>query len=162
MTKLCDLGLDDNVCSVAWTQRGTYLAVGTNNGSVQVIFLCNTVLFWWQVHHSVMNIFYYVVHWNLLKLQVSATLQDLLLYIQYLTIPWVQIWDAAHCKQVRTMEGHCTRVGTLAWNSHLLSSGSRDRSILQRDIRAQDDFVSKFSGHKSEVNLFGFLFLILC
>lgn len=96
VTKLCDLGLDDNVCSVAWTQRGTYLAVGTNNGSVQ-------------------------------------------------------IWDAAHCKQVRTMEGHCTRVGTLAWNSHLLSSGSRDRSILQRDIRAQDDFVSKFSGHKSEV-----------
>ena len=32
VTKLCDLGPGDSVCSVAWTQRGTYLAVGTNQG----------------------------------------------------------------------------------------------------------------------------------
>jgi WD40 repeat protein len=32
VTKLCDLGPSDSVCSVAWTQRGTYLAVGTNLG----------------------------------------------------------------------------------------------------------------------------------
>ena len=51
------------------------------------------------------------------------------------------------------MEGHRLRVGALAWSSSLLSSGSRDKSILQRDIRAQDDFVSKLSGHKSEVRL---------
>lgn len=51
------------------------------------------------------------------------------------------------------MEGHRLRVGALAWSSSLLSSGSRDKSILQRDIRAQDDFVSKLSGHKSEVGL---------
>lgn len=49
------------------------------------------------------------------------------------------------------MEGHRLRVGALAWSSSLLSSGSRDKSILQRDIRAQDDFVSKLAGHKSEV-----------
>lgn len=49
------------------------------------------------------------------------------------------------------MEGHRLRVGALAWSSSLLSSGSRDKSILQRDIRAQEDFVSKLSGHKSEV-----------
>eukprot|EP01018_Ginkgo_biloba_P012675 Gb_09588 [translate_table: standard] len=96
VTKLCDLGLDDNVCSVGWTHRGTYLAVGTHLGEVQ-------------------------------------------------------IWDAVRCKRVRSMGGHRTRVGTLAWNSHILSSGSRDRNILQRDIRVQDDFVSKFAGHKSEV-----------
>lgn len=51
------------------------------------------------------------------------------------------------------MEGHRLRVGALAWSSSLLSSGSRDKSILQRDIRAQEDFVSKLSGHKSEVGL---------
>ena len=28
VTKLCDLGPNDSVCSVGWTQRGTYLAVG--------------------------------------------------------------------------------------------------------------------------------------
>ena len=51
------------------------------------------------------------------------------------------------------MEGHRLRVGAIAWSSSLLSSGSRDKSILQRDIRVQDDFVSKLTGHKSEVRL---------
>lgn len=35
VTKLCDLGRDV-VSSVAWTQRGTHLAVGTNTGLVQI------------------------------------------------------------------------------------------------------------------------------
>lgn len=55
------------------------------------------------------------------------------------------------------MEGHRLRVGALAWSSSLLSSGSRDKSILQRDIRAPDDFASKLSGHKSEVILLFFV-----
>ncbi|XP_015084491.1 protein FIZZY-RELATED 2-like [Solanum pennellii] len=63
----------------------------------------------------------------------------------------VQLWDSSRCKRIRTMEGHRLRVGALAWSSSMLSSGSRDKSILQRDIRAQEDFVSKLSGHKSEV-----------
>lgn len=36
VTKLCDFSPNDLVCSVGWTQRGTYLAVGTNLGEVQV------------------------------------------------------------------------------------------------------------------------------
>ncbi|PKI64463.1 hypothetical protein CRG98_015137, partial [Punica granatum] len=35
VTKLCDLGIDDSVCSVGWAQRGTHLAVGTRNGKLQ-------------------------------------------------------------------------------------------------------------------------------
>lgn len=35
VTKLCDLA-GDRVCSVSWSQRGTYLSVGTNAGEVQV------------------------------------------------------------------------------------------------------------------------------
>ncbi|KAL5577415.1 hypothetical protein UlMin_019114 [Ulmus minor] len=42
-------------------------------------------------------------------------------------------------------------IGALAWSSSIFSSGSRDKSILPRDIRAHEDFVSKLSGHKSEV-----------
>ncbi len=57
-------------------------------------------------------------------------------------------------RRVRTMSGHTARVGTMAWSSHLLSSGSRDASILQRDPRAPEDFQHKLSGHRSEV---GFL-----
>jgi len=96
VTKLCDLGPGDSVCSVAWTPRGTYLAVGTNQGETQ-------------------------------------------------------IWDANKCKKVRVMGGHRTRVGALAWSSSTLSSGSRDRNILQRDVRAPEPFTGKLVGHKSEV-----------
>ncbi|KAJ0264821.1 Protein FIZZY-RELATED 2 [Hirschfeldia incana] len=96
VTKLCDIGIDESVCSVSWALRGTHLAIGTSSGTVE-------------------------------------------------------IWDALRCRRIRTMEGHRLRVGALAWSSSVLSSGSRDRSILQRDIRCQEDHVSKLTGHKSEV-----------
>jgi len=96
VTKLCDLGQEDGVTSVAWTQRGTHLAVGTNHGMVQ-------------------------------------------------------IWDVAKCKKIREMGGHAARVGTMAWNSHILASGSRDRIIYQRDVRTPSYYMSKLTGHKQEV-----------
>ncbi|CAN8256414.1 unnamed protein product [Cochlearia groenlandica] len=96
VTKLCDLGPNDSVCSLQWTREGSYISIGTSHGQVQV-------------------------------------------------------WDGTQCKRVRTMGGHQTRTGVLAWNSRILSSGSRDRNILQHDIRVQSDFVSKLVGHKSEV-----------
>lgn len=36
VTKLCDLGPDDTITSVSWTQKGQHLAVGTNLGDVQI------------------------------------------------------------------------------------------------------------------------------
>jgi cell division cycle 20-like protein 1, cofactor of APC complex len=63
----------------------------------------------------------------------------------------MQIWDVTRCKRTRMMEGHSMRVGALAWISSLLSSGSRDKNILHHDIRAQEDYVSKLTAHKSEV-----------
>ncbi|KAH9329521.1 hypothetical protein KI387_001629, partial [Taxus chinensis] len=159
VTKLCDLGLNDSVCSVGWTQRGTYLAVGTNIGEVQVIKssgLSNSL------EASVIKICPY-------NFKEKITLLVTLINVATKHRKWKalgfslhdktdklknfnsKIWDATRCKKVRTMEGHRTRVGALAWSSHILSSGSRDRNILQRDIRVQDDFVSKLGGHKSEV-----------
>ena len=41
------------------------------------------------------------------------------------------MWDVTANKKVNTLEGHSARVGALAWNGDLLSSGSRDRLILQ-------------------------------
>ncbi|KAL2598041.1 hypothetical protein AAZX31_11G224100 [Glycine max] len=96
VTKLCDLGPYDGVCSVQWTREGSFISIGTNLGQVQV-------------------------------------------------------WDGTQCKKVRTMGGHQTRTGVLAWNSRILASGSRDRNILQHDMRVPGDFVSKLVGHKSEV-----------
>lgn len=48
------------------------------------------------------------------------------------------------------MGGHRQRVGVLAWNSHVLCSGGRDKGIFLRDPRAQEDFVARLVGHKSE------------
>ena len=81
---------------MAWTQRGTHLAVGTNAGLVE-------------------------------------------------------LWDVAKGERVRTLSGHAARVGTLAWNAHTLASGSRDRSIFLRDVRAKEPTVGKRTGHKQEV-----------
>ncbi|KAM4078283.1 hypothetical protein ACB094_09G025400 [Castanea mollissima] len=36
VTKLCDLGPNDGVCSVQWAREGSYISIGTNLGQVQV------------------------------------------------------------------------------------------------------------------------------
>ena len=63
----------------------------------------------------------------------------------------VQIWDAERCRRLRTMTGHTARAGALAWNDHILTSGSRDRSILHRDVRSPDQYLRRLAGHKQEV-----------
>lgn len=66
----------------------------------------------------------------------------------------VQIWDTVNEQKIRVMPGHNARVGALAWSDHLLASGSRDRVILLRDVRAPqqtNDTVSKLAVHKQEV-----------
>lgn len=96
VTKLCEVGENDSITSVCWSQRGTHLAVGTHGGETQ-------------------------------------------------------IWDAGHCKMVRSMLGHSARVGVTAWNGSVVCSGSRDRTILERDVRAQEHYFEKLQGHKQEV-----------
>ncbi|KAJ6116405.1 hypothetical protein N7512_006130 [Penicillium capsulatum] len=63
----------------------------------------------------------------------------------------VQIWDAEHRRRLRTMIGHTNRVGALAWNDHILTSGSRDRLIYHRDVRSPDQWLRRLSGHKQEI-----------
>ncbi|VDO04449.1 unnamed protein product [Rodentolepis nana] len=48
----------------------------------------------------------------------------------------VLIWDVETTQCIRRLDGHVARVGALAWNGDLLASGSRDRQILLRDVRA--------------------------
>ncbi|XP_032161934.1 fizzy-related protein homolog isoform X1 [Mustela nigripes] len=65
---------------------------------------------------------------------------------------FVQIWDAAAGKKLSMLEGHTARVGALAWNADQLSSGSRDRMILQRDIRTPPlQAERRLQGHRQEV-----------
>ncbi|XP_077414146.1 fizzy-related protein homolog isoform X2 [Vanacampus margaritifer] len=64
---------------------------------------------------------------------------------------YVQIWDAAGGRKLTSLEGHSARVGALAWNGEQLSSGSRDRVILQRDIRTPPSAERRLQGHRQEV-----------
>ncbi|EAR90087.1 anaphase-promoting complex protein (macronuclear) [Tetrahymena thermophila SB210] len=63
----------------------------------------------------------------------------------------VEIWDSVKLEKVRVMKGHSQRVGTLAWNTNILTSGSRDKTILQRDLRTKNLYEQKLIGHKQEV-----------
>ena len=96
VTKLYDLGAQATVTSIAWSNNGSELAVGTSNGELQT-------------------------------------------------------WDAIRQKLVKSYMGHQGRIGCIAWNSSMLSTGSRDKSILHRDLRMKNDYFAKLEGHKQEV-----------
>ena len=63
----------------------------------------------------------------------------------------VQLWYAGSGKQVRRMTGHASRVGALDWNAHLLTSGSRDASIMNHDVCVRAHHVATLAGHTQEV-----------
>lgn len=63
----------------------------------------------------------------------------------------LHLWDISKLKKTRVMGGHNNRVGSIAWNSTLLSSGSRDKVIINRDIRCSKEIVEKLVGHKQEI-----------
>eukprot|EP01133_Synstelium_polycarpum_P013909 gene13909-16409_t len=95
VSKLCDYG-EDNVTSVSWLQRGTHLAVGGNDGIVQ-------------------------------------------------------IWDVTKRKKIRALQGHTSRVNAMDWNNHILSSGSRDKTILHHDVRDSAHYCARLQGHRNEI-----------
>ena len=71
----------------------------------------------------------------------------------------VYIWDTVNANLLRTLSGHSGRVGTMAWSSGCLASGSRDRLILLRDVRTPENYTSKFIGHKQEVIIYNRIYI---
>lgn len=64
----------------------------------------------------------------------------------------VHLWDINTQKLVRTYSDHEGRVGALSWNNQgILSTGSKDRTILNRDHRMKEDYVNRIEAHKQEV-----------
>ncbi|KAG0199770.1 ubiquitin-protein transferase activating protein [Mortierella sp. GBA30] len=62
-----------------------------------------------------------------------------------------QIWDIETKSKVRSMTGHLARVGVLSWDKHILSSGCRDGSIWNHDVRIQNHKVAELLSHTNEV-----------
>jgi cell division cycle protein 20 (cofactor of APC complex) len=63
----------------------------------------------------------------------------------------LQIWDAETSKKLRTIRNHQARIGSISWNEHVVSSGSRDGSIHNNDVRVAQSLVSRFQKHTQEV-----------
>jgi cell division cycle protein 20 (cofactor of APC complex) len=97
ITELMKTQTEDNiVTSVSWTKEGKYIAIGTNDGNVN-------------------------------------------------------LWDSEAVKPLRTLKGHSARVGALAWNDAILSSGSKDTTVRNCDVRIQNYLVSTYREHTQEV-----------
>ena len=62
-----------------------------------------------------------------------------------------QLWDVQAGKKLRSMDGHSQRVGALAWNDHILSSGGKDSIIVNHDVRMARHQTAILSGHAQEV-----------
>ncbi|XP_047333303.1 cell division cycle 20.5, cofactor of APC complex-like [Impatiens glandulifera] len=66
--------------------------------------------------------------------------------------PEIQLWDCERLMPVRSLgPTHNERVTTLAWNGHILTSGSKDKFIINYDMRMKNSIVSHFEGHKAAV-----------
>lgn len=63
----------------------------------------------------------------------------------------IQIWDVEERSKLRSMRGHTGRVGVMSWDKHILSSGCRDGSIWNHDVRIAEHKVSEFNNHSAEV-----------
>lgn len=63
----------------------------------------------------------------------------------------VELWDVAKQTRVRTMRSHTARVASIAWNSHVLTTGSRSGDIHQHDVRVAKHHVGTFRTHTQEV-----------
>ncbi|KAL6619986.1 hypothetical protein ACP70R_035125 [Stipagrostis hirtigluma subsp. patula] len=64
----------------------------------------------------------------------------------------VQLWDAGSGRLRRTLRGvHGARVGSLAWNNSILTTGGMDGKIVNNDVRVRNHVVQTYQGHEQEV-----------
>ncbi|KAI6680803.1 hypothetical protein NL676_034684 [Syzygium grande] len=64
----------------------------------------------------------------------------------------VQLWDFSAQRQVRTFRGgHRLRVGSLAWNTHILTTGGMYCKITYNDVRIKSHIVGTYRVHRQEV-----------
>ncbi|XP_048530023.1 cell division cycle 20.2, cofactor of APC complex-like [Triticum urartu] len=64
----------------------------------------------------------------------------------------IQLWDTSSNRMLRTLRGvHESRVGSLAWNSSILTTGGMDGKIVNNDVRMRSHMVQTYRGHEAEV-----------
>lgn len=65
----------------------------------------------------------------------------------------VLLWDCRASRQLTTFRGgHRSRVGSLAWNKHIITSGGKDGQIINNDVRVgPSQIATTYRGHRQEV-----------
>ena len=130
--ELCTLddGESENyISSVKWVQQGgQHLAVGTSTGKTQL--------------------------WDVAAVkQVRRVVRrgGAMTYVQSPAYLLTRSFSSSSLTQLRSMDGHDERISSLSWNKHLLSSGSRDSTIVNHDVRVAQHAVATLRGHEQEV-----------
>jgi len=54
-------------------------------------------------------------------------------------------------KKIRSLSGHAARIGVISWATNVISTGSKDYNILNRDLRLSEPYYDKLYAHKQEV-----------
>jgi len=110
VTKLFNATGNDFPTSVSWSEDTKYLSVGFKSSKLEL----------WDAETSKPVCFFLFT--GLLKDQqvVNYTLQ-------------ICADNSVFNFQIRILEGHGERIATIAWNGHILTSGSHDKYILNHD-----------------------------
>ena len=63
----------------------------------------------------------------------------------------IELWDVNNASIIRDIEAHSERILCLSWNNYNISSGSRDRTIKNFDVRSPEGETWIISKHKQEI-----------
>ena len=63
----------------------------------------------------------------------------------------VEVWDVQQQRCLENMNGSSSRIASLAWNDHIVTTGSQDGQIQHHDIRIPQHHVSTLAIHTGEV-----------
>lgn len=121
--------------------------------SLIAIALGQSVYLWNAVTGSVVDLFSHMEDHSMDELTVTSVkwITDGDHIAIGLSNGMVQLWDASSLARVRSMGGHNCRVGSLAWNSHILTSGAKNGHIHNHDVRIAEHHASSFNSHSEEV-----------
>jgi len=142
VTKLCDLGShsQDAITSVAWTQRGTHLAVGVNNGEIQIWDTVKCAKIRTMAGH---NARIGALSWSGPTLASGS--RDRLIYLRD-----VRVQQPFTAK----LSSHKQEVCGLKWSfvepAHL-ASGGNDNKLLVWDIKMHRQPTHRFAEHTAAV-----------
>jgi len=65
---------------------------------------------------------------------------------------YLNLWDFTSAKKLRSIKGHLDRINCISWHStHVVSTASRDGTILTSDLRMTNSSVIRHSAHRDEV-----------